>query len=316
MQENNKGDLKISFSNELKQQLMSVTYSSPELFLARTHGLLRFSRAFDRERMALQTENQQVAQLYVESVLKVLGAGDGAKIKEYKTAGEKSFFVSFVDDSAARDKILKIFGYTSPAPVLSIDPNAGTEELGAFVSGAFLACGSMVDPQKSYHLEFVMFQRELCEAFIELLTRLMVFPKSFKRRDNFVAYIKDSGEVEDLLDYMGVDRLGEQVMNVKIYKSIRNRVNRAQNCEVANIEKTVNAAALQIQRIEYILQRKGESYLPAQLRELALLRVDNPEMSLRELGDALPQKLSRSGVNHRLRRLCEIYERLKEEENV
>ena len=125
-----------------------------------------------------------------------------------------------------------------------------------------------------------------------------------------MVYLKDSGEIEDLLGFMGAGNLGLEVMNVKIYKSIRNQVNRAQNCEFANLEKTISAASVQVKQIEYILKNKGTAFLPEDLREIAKLRVENPEMSLRELGEALGEPLTRSGVNHRLKRLSKIYEEL------
>jgi len=113
---------------------------------------------------------------------------------------------------------------------------------------------------------------------------------------------------------MGADSLGMEIMNVKIYKSIRNQVNRVQNCEIANMEKTINAASQQVAEIEYILQHKGLEFLPEDLREIAELRVENPEMSLRELGENLSEELTRSGVNHRLKRLGRIYQELAEKE--
>ena len=216
-----------------------------------------------------------------------------------------------MDDQNDREKILRFFGYgQSPMPVLNLEQVQSEEELGAFIAGAFLACGSMVDPGKSYHLEFVVPDQPLCEALIQVLFAVRIFPKSFARRGSFVVYLKDSGEIEDLLGFMGAGNLGLEVMNVKIYKSIRNQVNRAQNCEFANLEKTISAASVQVKQIEYILKNKGTAFLPEDLREIAKLRVENPEMSVRELGEALGEPLTRSGVNHRLKRLSKIYEEL------
>ncbi len=116
--------------------------------------------------------------------------------------------------------------------------------------GAFLACGSIVDPGKSYHLEFVVPDQQLCDGLVQVLSSVHIFPKEFLRgRGSFVAYLKDSGEIEDLLGLMGAGNLGLEIMNVKIYKSIRNQVNRAQNCEFANLEKTINASAVQVKEI-------------------------------------------------------------------
>lgn len=301
----------MSFANELKRQLLRLRYDDLRQLRARTHGLLRFSKAFGPQKMLLQTENKSVAELYADSIFGLIGLDATISVQEYKNKNGKSFFCATVDDQNDREKILRFFGYgQSPMPVLNLEQVQSEEELGAFIAGAFLACGSMVDPGKSYHLEFVVPNQPLCEALIQVLFAVRIFPKSFARRGSFVVYLKDSGEIEDLLGFMGAGNLGLEVMNVKIYKSIRNQVNRAQNCEFANLEKTISAASVQVKQIEYILKNKGTAFLPEDLREIAKLRVENPEMSLRELGEALGEPLTRSGVNHRLKRLSKIYEEL------
>ena len=301
----------MSFANELKRQLLRLRYDDLRQLRARTHGLLRFSKAFGPQQMLLQTENKSVAELYADSIFGLSGLDATISVQEYKNKNGKSFFCATVDDQNDREKILRFFGYgQSPMPVLNLEQVQSEEELGAFIAGAFLACGSMVDPGKSYHLEFVVPDQPLCEALIQVLFAVRIFPKSFARRGSFVVYLKDSGEIEDLLGFMGAGNLGLEVMNVKIYKSIRNQVNRAQNCEFANLEKTISAASVQVKQIEYILKNKGTAFLPEDLREIAKLRVENPEMSLRELGEALGEPLTRSGVNHRLKRLSKIYEEL------
>ena len=301
----------MSFANELKRQLLRLRYDDLRQLRARTHGLLRFSKAFGPQKMLLQTENKSVAELYADSIFGLIGLDATISVQEYKNKNGKSFFCATVDDQNDREKILRFFGYgQSPMPVLNLEQVQSEEELGAFIAGAFLACGSMVDPGKSYHLEFVVPDQPLCEALIQVLFAVRIFPKSFARRGSFVVYLKDSGEIEDLLGFMGAGNLGLEVMNVKIYKSIRNQVNRAQNCEFANLEKTISAASVQVKQIEYILKNKGTAFLPEDLREISKLRVENPEMSLRELGEALGEPLTRSGVNHRLKRLSKIYEEL------
>lgn len=301
----------MSFANELKRQLLRLRYDDLRQLRARTHGLLRFSKAFGPQQMLLQTENKSVAELYADSIFGLIGLDATISVQEYKNKNGKSFFCATVDDQNDREKILRFFGYgQSPMPVLNLEQVQSEEELGAFIAGAFLACGSMVDPGKSYHLEFVVPDQPLCEALIQVLFAVRIFPKSFARRGSFVVYLKDSGEIEDLLGFIGAGNLGLEVMNVKIYKSIRNQVNRAQNCEFANLEKTISAASVQVKQIEYILKNKGTAFLPEDLREIAKLRVENPEMSLRELGEALGEPLTRSGVNHRLKRLSKIYEEL------
>ena len=299
----------MSFANDLKKELMRQDPSSIEQLRARTHGLLRFSKAFGKEKILLQTENKKVAELYADSIFGLIGLDATISLTEYKNKSGKSFFAGTVDDQGDREKILRFFGYDKePMPVIKLEQTATREEMGAFVAGAFLACGSMIDPAKSYHLEFVVPDQALCYELVHLLSGEEIYPKIFERRGSFVAYLKDSGEIEDLLTFMGAGSFSLEVMNVKVYKSIRNRVNRVQNCEFANIEKTINASAVQVEEITYLLEHGGQEWLPEELREIAFLRKENPEMSLRELGEALSEPLSRSGVNHRLHRLHQIYE--------
>lgn len=135
------------------------------------------------------------------------------------------------------------------------------------------------------------------------------------RRNDYLLYYKESENIEDLLTYLGAPKSSLELMEVKIVKELRNRVNRATNCETANISKTVNAALSQIEDIRLIEASGGIGSLDEELRELARLRLQNPDMSLRELGQALTSPISRSGVNHRLRRISEYAAELRRKEH-
>ena len=124
--------------------------------------------------------------------------------------------------------------------------------------------------------------------------------------------MKESEQIEDFLTLIGAPVSSMKLMEVKVVKTVRNHVNRTTNCETANLNKTVSAAAAQLQDIRYILENAGLSYLDPDLRELAELRLQNPEMSLRELSQTLSAPISRSGVNHRLKRIGEAARRLRE----
>ena len=179
----------------------------------------------------------------------------------------------------------------------------------AFLKGAFLTCGTVNDPNKNYHLEFVVpylnLSRDLM-LFINDYDELDVEPKSITRNSNYVIYFKVSESIEDLLTVMGAFNSSLEVMGVKMYKDMRNNVNRRLNFENANLDKTLGAAQKQVDAIMHIKDTVGLSYLSDELKELAEIRLENPYISLRELGDMLSVPLSRSGVNHRLKRICEI----------
>ena len=180
------------------------------------------------------------------------------------------------------------------------------------ISGIFISCGSINDPEKKYHLEFVMPDIQLCNDFgLLLLENYGILAKQTERKNSQIVYIKESETIIDLLTIMGATNSSLELMNVKIMKDMRNKINRAVNCDNANIEKTLKAAEKQLIDIELIDDTVGIDSLPDVLQEIARVRYENPDISLKELGALLSPPLSRSGVNHRLVRLCEIAERIR-----
>lgn len=180
----------------------------------------------------------------------------------------------------------------------------GEEDEPAFLSGAFLACGAVSDPEKGYRAEFAAPEKTLMDDLSEFLSRLLSLPKMTTRRNDYVLYYKESEHIEDLLTCIGAPKSSMKLMEVKIVKGLRNQVNRATNCETANISKTVDAAVAQIAAIRRIEETRGLEALDETLRDLAVLRREHPEMSLRELGETM--SLSRSAVDRRLRRIIEF----------
>lgn len=182
----------------------------------------------------------------------------------------------------------------------------------AFLRGAFLSVGSMSNPEKGYHLEFVCDTQRQATQIQEVLKVFDIEAKIVQRKKYQVLYIKESEEIVELLNVMGAHVALMDLENLRILKDMRNSINRRVNCEAANITKTVNASSKQISDIEYIKEHYGFENLSFQLREIAEVRLDYPEATLKELGDLLDPKVGKSGVNHRLRKLGELAERLKE----
>lgn len=181
----------------------------------------------------------------------------------------------------------------------------------AFIRGAFIARGSVTDPEKGYHFEIVCDTREMAELLIDIIGTFEVEAKLVERKKSFVVYIKDGSMIVDLLNVMGAHMSLMDMENVRILKDVRNRINRKVNCETANLNKTVNAAVKQIEDIQYIEATKGLKYLPDGLRVIAEIRLDEPELSLYDLGQKLSPPLGKSGVNHRLRKISEIASKLR-----
>ena len=176
----------------------------------------------------------------------------------------------------------------------------------AFMRGAFLCIGSMSDPNKGYHLELVCNHQCQAKQIQEVLILFGLDAKIVQRKKYFVVYIKEGSHI---VDFLGICKARVALMNLenlRIVKEMRNSINRKVNCETANIAKTVNAAAKQIEDIIFIRDYVGFSKLPDTLREMAQVRLEYPEASLKELGQYLDPPVGKSGVNHRLRKLCEI----------
>ena len=184
-----------------------------------------------------------------------------------------------------------------------------------YVRGAFLATGSVTDPEKGYHFEIVCELLEHATLLIDIIKSFGLEPKLVKRKKYYVVYLKDGSMIVDILNIMGAHISLMDMENVRILKDMRNSVNRRVNCETANINKTVSAAVKQIEDIIYIEKTKGLKSLPDNLRLLAELRLDEPELPLKDLGEMLNPPIGKSGVNHRLRKLSEIANELRRNNN-
>lgn len=176
----------------------------------------------------------------------------------------------------------------------------------SFIRGFFLASGSVNDPNKAYHFEIVAENREMADVLRDVINSFGLDAKIVKRKKYYVVYLKEGSMIVDILNIMEAYVSLMDMENVRILKDMRNDINRRVNCETANIKKTVSAAVRQIEDIEYIEKTKGFKYLPKQLRELAELRLAEPEANLSELGEMLNPPISKSGVNHRLRKISKI----------
>ncbi|MDI6600524.1 MAG: DNA-binding protein WhiA [Thermoanaerobacteraceae bacterium] len=181
----------------------------------------------------------------------------------------------------------------------------------AYIRGAFMGCGSLTDPEKNYHMEFVTDNFNYAASLKQLLNHYRLSSKIIERKNNYVVYLKEGDKISDALNIMGAFQSLLSLENIRAFKEIRNNINRLVNCETANLDKTVNAAVRQIENINYIKENIGLESLPDSLREVAELRLKYENASLKELGEMLTPKMGKSGINHRLRKLDEIAESLR-----
>ena len=165
----------------------------------------------------------------------------------------------------------------------------------AYLRGAFLGGGSMSDPEKMYHLEFVTHRKEYAKSLCELLNYFELHAKIIERKNNYVVYLKEGEHIVNLLNIMGAHSSLLDFENIRAYKDMRNNINRIVNCETANLTKTIDASMRQIENIEYIKKTLGYEKLPQSLKEIAELRLNYPDASLKELGQILDPPIGKSG---------------------
>jgi len=298
----------MSFSNEIKHEILSARPAKPRLKEAQAYGLFAFAREFSPDKVALHTENEQIADLYRDYLRDFAPRGAGIETAARALRGRMMYSVSLTGERERRALFTRITGTPDLARRFE-----GPGEAAAFLSGVFLACGNATDPEKSYHLEFLVREQPLAEMLFELLESAVRGARHSRRRGASVIYYKECTQIEDLLTLMGASKCSLAMIEVEIIKQVRNRAMRAANCETANIDKTVRASALQTEDIELILRAHGLESLPEPLREAALIRLENPELSLRELAKAFNPPLTRSGVHHRLDKLSKIAVSIRED---
>ena len=182
----------------------------------------------------------------------------------------------------------------------------------AFLRGAFLASGSISNPEKSYHIEIVCSGSKKAEQIKSIINSFGLDAKVIIRKKSHVVYLKEASQIVDMLNVMEATNALMNMENIRILKEMRNTVNRKVNCETANLNKTVSAAVKQLEDIRYIQERIGLKKLPEGLLEMAEMRLEYPNASLKELGDLLSVPIGKSGVNHRLRKLSEIADKLRD----
>ncbi len=180
----------------------------------------------------------------------------------------------------------------------------------AYLRGAFLCIGSVNDPQKSYNLEFVCNNEQDASLLRECISKFDIESKTAQRKNDFIVYIKEAESIVNMLNVLGAHNSLMYLETLRVEKDVRNSINRKVNCETANIAKTVNASAKQTEDIKKISDTVGLDSLPGPLREMALVRLQYPDSPLSELGQYLDPPVGKSGVNHRIRKLSEIADKI------
>lgn len=283
----------MSFAADVKNELCKAEHSKKQLELLAKGAA--FAMTEDGDGCFFNTENKKAARCIADAFESV---GKENAVSESSFRGRMLYTVSLADKS-----------YAHPVPDCSDD-----EAFGVYLRGVFLVCGLVANPEKGYQLELFLHNEEKCRQLLSMIEEHGMSAKLSSRRGSSFLYIKESEKISDMLTFMGAMMQAMEIMNVKIYKEVRNNVNRSVNCEAANLDKTIAAAQKQAEDIRYIFEHKGESYLPDELLQVAKIRLTALELSLSDIGKMLEPPISRSGVNHRLKKISLIADTLRGKE--
>lgn len=298
----------MSFSNQVKDELCNAKFTCKGCRFALMYGMILAGKSGAAGEISFSTKSKPVVDLFTECVVETVGAIVTIRQPDILMQNVRPTYHVQIENQA---DISSLSALLTESEVFDRDNfNWNIIKKGccrlAFLRGIYLTCGTITDPSKEYHIEFRFHYEKLCYTVSDLLDEQGFDFKVAERSKHMILYAKESQQIEDILTALGAVKSSMGLMNLKIEKDLRNTVNRRTNCETANIGKTVNASVMQVQKIEKIIQTIGLDALPAQIREAAQLRLDNPEASLSELCELVDNKISRSGLNHRLKKLCTI----------
>lgn len=296
-----KGMVIMSFSGTVKEELADHISPARHCQLAELAALIHFGGRLTEDGLHLKVEPE-----------------NETAARKCFTLLQKTYNIDNVMRESDEEKILQALHlYDSNHHIVPLDMPVNSLLIKngccarAYLRGAFLCAGSMSDPEKSYHLEFVCTRPEQAKQLKDIIQEFQIEAKIIKRKKYYVVYLKEGSGIVDLLNVIGAHVSLMNLENLRIVKEMRNSINRRVNCEAANITKTVNAASKQIEDILLIQERYGFENLPDNLRRMAEVRLEYPEAALKELGMYLEPPVGKSGVNHRLRKLSEIAEHMR-----
>ena len=308
----------MSFSGTVKEELSRQISTARHCRIAETAALLSLCGRFTADgALRMQTENSAVIRKYFTLVQKTFNIETEIAVRENRKMKKGHiYYVEIKDDALIRTVLLgtKLSRKQNSGGTLVLNNSLLTQQTcckRAFIRGAFLASGSISDPEKGYHFEIVCPDERKAGQLQELIRSFGIDAKVVVRKKSHVVYVKEGAQIVDILAVMEANVALMNLENIRILKEMRNTVNRKVNCEMANINKTVSAAVKQIEDIKLIEEKKGFQSLNDGLAEIAELRLQYPEATLKELGMMLNPQVGKSGVNHRLRKLSAIADELR-----
>ncbi|SFU29272.1 hypothetical protein SAMN04487886_100319 [Clostridium sp. DSM 8431] len=312
----------MSFSAKVKGEIARYSELTKSEALAQISAIMKVSGTIGFSGSGLSfkitTENPSSARL-IFTLLKIhFDIHSRLMVKRSNSLKKNNIYMVVINEEMGVRRLLQETGIlTEVDGVMSLNYRIQEEmiktdeEKRAYIRGAFLGGGSISNPEKTYHLEFVTHSEEYAIDLCKLINTFRLNSKVIQRKNSFIIYIKEGEQIVDLLNIIGAHSCLLELENIRIMKEMRNNVNRLVNCETANLSKTVNAAVRQVESIKLIQREIGLKRLPKNLREVAELRLNYPDESLKDLGEMLDPPVGKSGVNHRLRKIEKIAEELR-----
>lgn len=295
-----------SFAYKVKSELCRAPVQRLCCARAEAYGVLLFCNTFTAREVRIITENPEFAARLPRLFSRAFSLKFDRLPEDEGTRGKLIFQIT---DRDKLERIISQFGYDA-GQALALHVNFGMLEddccRTSFLRGAFLSGGSVTDPEKRYHLELATSHIQASREVSALLTDMGFLPRTVMRGGNSVIYFKQSEHIEDMLTTIGAPAAAVEIMAAKVDKMIRNGANRAMNCDMANVNKTLEAAREQQEAIEGLRSDGGLERLPDKLRQTAELRLQYPELSLTQLAELCDPPVSKSCINHRMRKIMEI----------
>ena len=293
-----------SFAFKAKSEMCRTQLSRQCCARAEAYGVLLYCSTFTPSEVRIITENPEFAGRLPKLFHKAFSLKFD-QLPEHDGRGKLIFRITDRDKLA---RVINTLGY-DPQQIMALHVNFGLLEEDccrtAFLRGAFLAGGSVTDPEKRYHLELATSHMQASREVSTLLEEMGFLPRSVQRGADSLIYFKQSEHIEDLLTKIGAPAAAMDIMTAKVDKEIRNGANRAMNCDMANVNKTLDAAQEQVAAIEKLRGSPRWKRLPEKLQQTAALRLEYPELSLTQLAERCDPPVTKSCINHRMRKLME-----------
>ncbi|MCM1988438.1 DNA-binding protein WhiA [Oceanirhabdus seepicola] len=312
----------MSFSAKVKREVCRKGVNSKTEAIALLSGIMKVNGTISfsgAKGMAFKstTENPAIARLIFKILKEYFNIHTRLLVKRSNSLKKNNIYLVMITEEMGVKDFLKEIGILSRSEQITLDYGIPEEIIiddnakRIFLRGGLLGGGSISNPEKAYHLEFVTHNEDYAQELMNLINSYGLNSKVIKRKSSHVVYLKEGEQIIDVLNIVGAHSNLLFFENVRIVKSMRNNVNRLVNCETANLSKTVNAAVRQIESIKLIQREIGLQRLPKNLREVAELRIQYPDISLKELGELIDPPVGKSGVNHRLRKIEKIAGEIK-----